>query len=48
MPGPGGVHRGRGMEPAAEILRKADELGVNLVVRRTHGKGLLERVFRGA
>jgi len=35
------------MEPAAEILRKADELGVNLVVRGTHGKGLLELVFRG-
>ena len=48
MPGPGGVHRGRGMEPTAEILGKADELGVNLVVRRTHEKGLLKHVFRGA
>ncbi len=48
MPGPGGIHRDRGMEPAAEILRMADELGVNLVVRRTHGKGLLKHVLRGA
>ena len=32
-------------DPAAEILRKADELGVDLVVMGTHGKGLLEHAF---
>jgi len=35
-------------DPAAEILRKADELGVDLVVMGTHGKGLLEHAFLGS
>jgi len=35
-------------DPAAEILRKADELGVDLVVMGTHGKGLLEHTFLGS
>ena len=34
--------------PAAEILRKADELGVDLVVMGTHGKGLLAHAFLGS
>jgi nucleotide-binding universal stress UspA family protein len=35
-------------DPAAEILRKADELGVDLVIMGTHGKGLLEHAFLGS
>jgi nucleotide-binding universal stress UspA family protein len=35
-------------DPAAEILRQADELGVDLVVMGTHGKGLLEHAFLGS
>jgi len=35
-------------DPASEILRKADELGVDLVVMGTHGKGLLEHAFLGS
>jgi nucleotide-binding universal stress UspA family protein len=35
-------------DPAAEILRKAEELGVDLVVMGTHGKGLLEHAFLGS
>jgi len=35
-------------DPTAEILRKADELGVDLVVMGTHGKGLLEHAFLGS
>jgi nucleotide-binding universal stress UspA family protein len=35
-------------DPAAEILRKADELEVDLVVMGTHGKGLLEHAFLGS
>jgi len=35
-------------DPAAEILRKADELGVDLVVMGTHGKGLLAHAFLGS
>ena len=35
-------------DPAAEILRKADELRVDLVVMGTHGKGLLEHAFLGS
>ena len=35
-------------DPAAEILRKADELGADLVVMGTHGKGLLEHAFLGS
>jgi len=35
-------------DPAAEILRKADELGVDLVVMGTHGKGFLEHAFLGS
>jgi len=35
-------------DPAAEILRKADELEADLVVMGTHGKGLLEHTFLGS
>jgi nucleotide-binding universal stress UspA family protein len=35
-------------DPAAEILRKANELEVDLVVMGTHGKGLLEHAFLGS
>jgi nucleotide-binding universal stress UspA family protein len=35
-------------DPAAEILRKADELGADLVVMGTHGKGLLAHAFLGS
>jgi len=35
-------------DPTTEILRKADELGVDLVVMGTHGKGLLEHAFLGS
>jgi len=35
-------------DPTAEILRKADELGVDLVVMGTHGKGLLAHAFLGS
>jgi nucleotide-binding universal stress UspA family protein len=35
-------------DPAAEILRKADELGADLVVMGTHGKGVLEHAFLGS
>jgi nucleotide-binding universal stress UspA family protein len=35
-------------DPATEILRKANELGVDLVVMGTHGKGLLEHAFLGS
>lgn len=35
-------------DPAAEILRKADELGFDLVVMGTHGKGFLEHAFLGS
>ena len=35
-------------DPAEEILRKADELGVDLVVMGTHGKGFLEHAFLGS
>jgi nucleotide-binding universal stress UspA family protein len=35
-------------DPAAEILHKADELGVDLVVMGTHGKGLLAHAFLGS
>jgi nucleotide-binding universal stress UspA family protein len=35
-------------DPAVKILRKADELGVDLVVMGTHGKGLLEHAFLGS
>jgi nucleotide-binding universal stress UspA family protein len=35
-------------DPAAEILRKADELEADLVVMGTHGKGLLAHAFLGS
>jgi nucleotide-binding universal stress UspA family protein len=35
-------------DPAAEILRRVDELGADLVVMGTHGKGLLEHAFLGS
>ncbi len=35
-------------DPAAEILRKADELGADLVVMGTHGKGLMAHAFLGS
>ncbi len=35
-------------DPASEILRKADELGVDLVVMGSHGKGLLAHAFLGS
>ena len=35
-------------DPAAEILRKADDLKADLVVMGTHGKGLLEHAFLGS
>jgi nucleotide-binding universal stress UspA family protein len=35
-------------DPASEILRKADELGADLVVMGTHGKGLLAHAFLGS
>jgi nucleotide-binding universal stress UspA family protein len=35
-------------DPAAEILRMAEELGVDLVVMGTHGKGFLEQTFLGS
>jgi nucleotide-binding universal stress UspA family protein len=38
---------GRG-EPAAEILRAADEVGADLIVMGTHGRGGLGRVLMGS
>lgn len=35
-------------DPAAEILRKADELEADLVVMGAHGKGLLAHAFLGS
>ena len=35
-------------DPAAAILRKADDLGADLVVMGTHGKGLLSHAFFGS
>jgi nucleotide-binding universal stress UspA family protein len=35
-------------DPAAEILRKADDMGADLVVMGTHGKGFLEHAFLGS
>lgn len=35
-------------DPAAEILRKADELQADLVVMGTHGKGLMAHAFLGS
>ena len=35
-------------DPAAEILRKAEEMKADLVVMGTHGKGLLEQTFLGS
>ncbi len=35
-------------DPAAEILRKANELEADLVVMGTHGKGLLAHAFLGS
>lgn len=35
-------------DPSSEILRKAEELGVDLVVMGTHGKGLLAHAFLGS
>lgn len=35
-------------DPAGEILRKADELGADVVVMGTHGKGFLEHAFLGS
>ena len=35
-------------DPASEILRQADELGADLVVMGTHGKGLLAHAFLGS
>lgn len=35
-------------DPAAEILLKAEELGADLVVMGTHGKGLLAHTFLGS
>ena len=35
-------------DPAAEILHKAEELGVDLVVMGTHGKGRIAHAFLGS
>ncbi len=35
-------------DPAAEILHKAEELGSDLVIMGTHGKGLLAHAFLGS
>ena len=42
-----GIHVVRG-DPAAEILKKTEELGCDIIIMGTHGKGAIGRAFLGS